>query len=141
MPPTFANCQSFAKLVIDNDICGMALRFVKGIKCSGDTIGLDIIKAAGREAKDYLSSEHTLNWFREELFFPSEVIARNWIREGVKSSTAWERAQEEVKERLAKYEPTRLPDDKVKEIKAIMRSYAKSKGVDKLPQVDEGWDG
>lgn len=137
----FANCQSFEKLVIDNNICGMAFRFIEGIKCNEETIGLDIIKAAGREAKDYLSSEHTLNWFRDELFFPTDVIARKGIREGGKASTAWERAQAEVKERLAKYEPTRLPDDKVKEIKAIMQAYAKSKGVDKLPQVDEGWDG
>ena len=137
----FANCQSFEKLVIDNNICGMALRFTKGIECSKETIGLDIIKAAGREAKDYLSSKHTLDWFREELFFPTEIIARKGIREGEKASTAWERAQDEVKERLAKYQPTRLPADKVKEIKAIMQSYAKSKGVDKLPQVGEGWDG
>jgi trimethylamine--corrinoid protein Co-methyltransferase len=137
----FANCQSFEKLVIDNNICGMALRLTKGIECSEETIGLDVIKAAGREAKDYLSSEHTLNWFREELFFPTEIIARNGIREGEKAKTAWERAQAEVKERLAKCEPTRLPADKVKEIKAIMQSYAKSKGVDKLPQVGEGWDG
>ena len=137
----FANCQSFEKLVIDNNICGMAMRFKKGIQCNEDTIGLDIIKAQGREAKDYLSSEHTLNWFREELFFPTEIIDRSAIREGEKARTAWERAKEEVKERLAEYEPTRLPDDKVKEIKAIMRSYAKSKGVGKLPQVEEGWDG
>jgi trimethylamine--corrinoid protein Co-methyltransferase len=137
----FANCQSFEKLVIDNNICGMAMRFKKGIQCSGDTIGLDIIKAQGREAKDYLSSEHTLDWFREELYFPTEIIDRKAIKEGEKASTAWERAQNEVKERLAKYEPTRLPDDKVKEIKAIMQSYAKSKGVDKLPQVEGDWIG
>lgn len=30
----FANCQSLEKLVIDNNICGMALRFLKGIKCN-----------------------------------------------------------------------------------------------------------
>jgi trimethylamine:corrinoid methyltransferase-like protein len=36
---------------------------------------------------------------------------------------------------------TVVPGDKAKEIKSIMQSYAKSKGVEKLPQVPEGWKG
>jgi trimethylamine--corrinoid protein Co-methyltransferase len=137
----FANCQSFEKLVIDNNVCGMALRLVGGIECNDETIGLDLIKAAGRGAQGHLSSQHTMNWFKKELFFPTDVINRRAIREGIKSDTAWERAQAEVKSRLSNHEPTRLPEDEAREIKAIMRSYAKSKGVDKLPEVGGGWDG
>ncbi len=137
----FANCQSYEKLVIDNNICGMALRLVRGIECNEETIGLDIIKKAGRGAQGHLSSAHTMKWFREEIFFPTPVIDRKAIREGEKASTAWDRAKEEVKERLSKFEPTRLPDDVNKEIKAIMRSYAKSKGVEKLPEIGWKWDG
>ncbi|MFQ6123748.1 MAG: trimethylamine methyltransferase family protein [Candidatus Heimdallarchaeota archaeon] len=138
----FANCQSFEKLVIDNNICGMALRLIRGVECNKETIGLDIIKAAGRGAKDYLFSPHTLKWFKKELFFPTKIIDRRAIQTGAKFSTAWERAKEEVKARLAEYEPAHLPDDKAQEIKAIMHAYARSKGVEKLPDITgTGWDG
>lgn len=138
----FANCQSYEKLVIDNNICGMALRLIRGVECNNETIGLDIIKAAGRGAKGHLASAHTMKWFKKELFFPTEIIDRRAIQTGVKSSTTWERAKEEVKARLAEYEPARLPEDKAQEIKAIMRAYAKSKGVEKLPDITAtGWDG
>jgi trimethylamine--corrinoid protein Co-methyltransferase len=137
----FANCQSFEKLVIDNNTCGMALRVLQGIECNTETIGERVIKAAGREAKDHLVSEHTLKWFRRELFFPSAVIDRRALREGERASAIWDRAKQEVKARLARHQPTRLPKEKAKEIKVIMASYAKSKGIDKLPQVPGGWDG
>lgn len=137
----FANCQSYEKLVIDNNICGMALRLVEGITCDEETIGLDVVKAAGRGAKGHLSSAHTRKWFKKELFFPTDVIDRRAMREGARSSTAWDRAKLEVSSRLAGYEPARLPDDKVKEIKAIMASYARSKGVERLPDVMGGWLG
>jgi trimethylamine--corrinoid protein Co-methyltransferase len=137
----FANCQSYEKLVIDNNVCGMALRLVGGIECSEETIGLDVIIAAGRRAEGHLSSSHTRKWFKKELFFPTDVINRRAIRHRQKSSTAWERAQAEVQARLSSYEPARLPEEKVIEIKAIMQSYAKCKGVDKLPKVGGGWVG
>jgi trimethylamine--corrinoid protein Co-methyltransferase len=137
----FANCQSFEKLVIDNNICGTALRLIRGIECNEETIGLDVIKQAGRGAKGHLSSTHTMKWFREELFFPTDVISRNSTREGEKASRAWDRAKEEVDARLAQFEPTRLPDEVNREVKAIMRAYARSKGVDRLPEIGKEWDG
>ncbi len=138
----FANCQSYEKLVIDNNICGTALRLIRGVECNKETIGLDVIKSAGRGAKGHLSSAHTLKWFKKEIFFPTDIIDRKAIQTGIKSSTAWERAKEEVKERLAAYELAHLPDDKVREIKAIMLAYAKSKGVTKLPDLTgTGWTG
>jgi trimethylamine--corrinoid protein Co-methyltransferase len=138
----FANCQSYEKLVIDNNICGTALRMLRGVECNEETIGLEIIKSAGRGAKGHLSSAHTLKWFKKEIFFPTDIIDRRSIQTGVKSSTAWERAKEEVIERLTEYTPVPLPEDQVREIKGIMRNYAKSKGVTKLPDITgTGWDG
>jgi trimethylamine--corrinoid protein Co-methyltransferase len=135
----FANCQSYEKLVIDNNVCGMALRLVEGIACNEETIGLDIIKAAGRRAEGHLSSAHTRKWLKHELFFPTDVINRRAVRHGQKSSTAWERAQAEVQSRLSRYAPPRLPKEKITEIRSIMRAYAQSKGVDELPRVGGGW--
>lgn len=93
------------------------------------------------DEKGHLSSRHTRQWFRNELFFPTDVINRKALRAGHKSSTAWERAQTEVQARMSKYEPPRLPGEKTQEIKAVFQSYARSKGVDKLPEVPGGWEG
>ena len=131
----FANCQSFEKLVIDNNICGMALRLIKPIQCNAETIALDVIKKAGRGAKGHLSSDHTIKWFKKEIFSPTDIIDRKAGREGEKASTAWERAKEEVKTRLMKFEPTELPEEKINEIKNIIRSYSKRKGVEHLPET------
>jgi trimethylamine--corrinoid protein Co-methyltransferase len=131
----FANCQSMEKLVFDNNICGMALRFAQGIQCDEESIALDVMKAAGRGAKGHLSSDHTMKWFRKEFFFPSETIDRKPLRQGEKARTSYERAREEVKERLSTFEHKPLPGHKIKELKNIVESYARSKGVGKFPDL------
>ena len=131
----FANCQSYEKLVIDNNICGMAHRLVKGLECTDETIALDIIKAAGRGAQGHLSSEHTMSWFKKEFFFPSNVVERKAMREGELGSSAWERAKEEVQERLKRFELDPLPEEKAKALKEVMLKYAKSKGVETLTEL------
>ena len=136
----FANCQSPEKLVVDNNICGAALRFINGVACNEETIAMEVIKATGRDAQEYLTSSHTMKWFKKELFFPTDIIHRRSIREGEREGSAWERAKTEVTERLGRFAPVSLPEDKIKEIMRIMQSYAVSKGVDALPQVD-GWVG
>jgi trimethylamine--corrinoid protein Co-methyltransferase len=132
----FANCQSFEKLVIDNNICGMALRLVKGIECNTETIAIDTLKAGGRGAEEYLTSPHTLEWFKKEMFFPTNVINRMAPEEGVKPTSTWERAKAEVNERLANFELQPLTGENDQELKTIMKSYAKSRGVERLPEMD-----
>lgn len=129
----FANCQSLEKMVIDNNICGMAFRFIRGIECNDNTIALDLLKAADRMAKGHLTSPHTMKWFKKELFFPTDVINRRVAKEGIQVPRAFDRAKLEVKERLDRHEPVQLPEDKAKEIRRAMSVYAKSRGVDRLP--------
>jgi hypothetical protein len=81
-----------------------------------------------------------MKWFKKELFFPTDIIHRRSIREGEKEDSAWERAKAEVTERLDRFTPVSLSEDKIKEIMRIMKSYAGTKRVDILPQVD-GWLG
>jgi len=131
----YANCQSFEKLVVDNNICGMALRLVGGIECTDETIALDILKSSGRGAKGHLSSPHTMKWFKKEMFFPSEVITRKALREGETSTSAWQRAKEEVRNRLSTFELPPMSENKAKELRSFMLSYAKSKGVETLPEM------
>ena len=130
----FESCQSLEKLVIDNEICGMALRLVKGIELrenfSEDLFG-DIYNG-----EHFLTSPHTVKWLREEFYFPSEVIDRlnyqMWL--SVDGKSAGDRAHNKVNQILSQAEAPQLANHIKKELEKIMNQDAKKFGMDKLPQ-------
>ena len=95
----FVSCMSLEKLVLDNEICGMALRLHKGIDCSPEAMAVELVRDLG-PGGDYLSTEHTLDWFKKEPYIPSPVIDRcdrnSWVARGGKD--AFERSREKVRE-------------------------------------------
>lgn len=129
----FESCQSLEKLVIDNEICGMALRLVKGIELrqgmSEDLFG-DIY-----DGEHFLTSPTTLKWMRDEFYFPSEVLDRTnyqiWERNDGKS--AGERAHEKVNQILQQNEPPLLDKNVVTELKKIMLRDARKYGMEEMP--------
>jgi trimethylamine--corrinoid protein Co-methyltransferase len=134
----FESCQSFEKLVIDAEIIGMAKRLVAGIQARDDPIALTLMRQLGHRA-DYLAQEHTLRWFQEEFYIPSEVIDRGsldaWKARGAKS--AFERARDRVDRLLATYQPPSLPDGLQDEIRRIATGAARKFGMDELPPLPE----
>ena len=132
----FESCQSFEKLVIDAEIIGMAKRLIAGIDGRQTPIALDIIQELGHRA-DYLSHPHTVKWFREELYMPSQVIDRSsldrWKKKGAKST--WERAQDQVSELLTKYQPSPISNEVKKELRTITTKAANKAGMKKLPPL------
>lgn len=130
----FESCQSLEKLVIDNEICGMALRLVKGIELrenfSADLYG-DIYWG-----EHFLTSPNTIKWLREEFYFPSEVIDRAnyqmWL--SVDGKSAGERAHEKVNQILSGAEAPQLESQIKSELETIMKRDAKQFGMEKLPQ-------
>jgi trimethylamine--corrinoid protein Co-methyltransferase len=87
----FESCQSMEKLVLDAEIIGMAKRLLGGIVARDDPIALTLMRQLGHRA-DYLGQEHTLRWFQEEFYIPSEVIDRSsldgWKTNGSKPASA-----------------------------------------------------
>jgi len=132
----FESCQSLEKLVLDNEICGMALRLVRGIEARGDRLGGDLYGDIYYSAH-FLTSAETLRWFREELDQAGTVIDRDqydvWMSLGKKS--AWDRACEEVERIMNSYTVEPLPDDSLKALKNITKDDAQRMGVD-LPPLD-----
>ncbi len=132
----FESCQSLEKLVLDNEICGMALRLVRGIEARGDRLSGDLYGDI-YDGKHFLTSEETLRWFREELDQAGSVIDRDqyniWMSHGKKS--AWDRAREEVERILSSYTVEPLPDDSLKALKSITKDDAQQMGID-LPPLD-----
>jgi trimethylamine--corrinoid protein Co-methyltransferase len=131
----FESCQSLEKLVLDNDICGMALRLVGGIEPREDFPALPIFQEL-LEEKHLLIAKHTRRYLRKEHYFPSEVIDRanrsRWAEEG--SRTLGERAHTIVEKVLENYVPTRLDDTHKAELTRLMTGEARKYGMDALPE-------
>jgi len=132
----FESCQSLEKLVLDNEICGMALRMVKGIEARGDRLAGDL--CGDIYAGDhFLTSAETLRWFREEIHLAGPVVDRdayeNWVDLGKKS--AWDRARLEVARILSSHTVDPLPDDPLNALMDVMKADARRMGID-LPPLD-----
>lgn len=130
----FESCQSLEKLVIDDEICGLAQRLVQGVQPRTHPLAEDLF--AGLEhGGQFLTSPTTLRWLRAEARHPSLVIdrlpRRTWEETG--SPTALQRAHRRVQELLEHHSPKPLADDVRAALMDIMARDAKRYGVDRLP--------
>ena len=97
---------SLPKLVFDNEVCGQALHFVREIEPLEDLPTSDLVEHLMRD--DHLiTAEHTLKYWPQELYLTDPVIDRlnreTWEEAG--SMELYDRACEQVEQRLANYTP------------------------------------
>jgi trimethylamine--corrinoid protein Co-methyltransferase len=122
----FENCQSFEKLVIDNEICGMALRLMRDITFNDETLAFDLIKKVG-PGGHFLSEKHTLKWFQIEEYLPSSVIDKTskprW--ECSEAKDALSRAKAYVDKILKERHPKPLLPDIEKELDSFISKILK----------------
>ena len=120
----FESTQSIEKLIIDNEICGMVKRFLKGINDYGSPFASTILKDYD-EKQELLSHPSTLKLFREELFFTGPVVDRttrdSWRALGSKS--ARNRAKEEAEKLEIKPELKPINEDIKKDLEKITTTY------------------
>ncbi len=130
----FESCQSLEKLVLDNEICGMALRLVQGIEPREDFPARPIFEELLRD-QHLLISAHTRRHLKKEHHFPGRVIDRanlsRWRDEG--GLTLGERAHQEVERLIGDWQPSRLSAERKKELCTLMEKEARRWGMDKLP--------
>lgn len=73
------------QFVIDNEIIGMALRVLRGLRVTDETLAIDAIERVG-PGGNYLTDDHTLKCMRKEFFYPSSIISREgrelWVEAG-----------------------------------------------------------
>lgn len=133
----FESCFSLEKLVLDNEICGMAARLVKGVAPKEDFPSRPRFEELLAE-QHLLISDHTRRYLRDEVHFPGPVINRanqaRWTEEG--SSTLRERARVEADRIISEYKPIRLDDDSRRELTDLMLHAAKVHGMDSLPELE-----
>ena len=133
----FESCQSFEKLVLDAELIGYCKRFKAGIDIRESPISLDLFDEM-RHSSKFISHPHTRKWFRDELFFPSDVIDRqkylSWENTG--SRDAFSRAKQAVDDLLNSFQGVLLGEEKSSELKKITESEAIRFGMDRLPEIN-----
>jgi trimethylamine--corrinoid protein Co-methyltransferase len=132
----FESCLSLEKLIVDNEICGMAFRLIAGIEPREDFPAIGIFQELLKE-RHLLISEHTRRYLDKEHFFPGPVIDRahraRWEHQG--ALTLGQRAHREIERLLANYEPSEIPEDTNKELVELMSKEARRHGQDSLPHL------
>ncbi|MDY7033073.1 MAG: trimethylamine methyltransferase family protein [Thermodesulfobacteriota bacterium] len=92
----FCMAASYEKYVIDNEIIGMTMRAVEGIKVTDETLAFDLIKEIG-PGGHFVSSAHTRKFMRKEQYRPTLSDRENRDKwEAVGSTTTDQRAREKV---------------------------------------------
>jgi trimethylamine--corrinoid protein Co-methyltransferase len=131
----YESCQSLEKLVVDNEICGMAFRLIEGISQRDDPIAKNLFEGFSAETQ-FLSMPHTRQWYRQEHTFP-KVVDRDtydsWVSLGRKSAA--DRASDEVERLLRENPHTPLDENIARELRKIMLADARDNGISSLPEL------
>jgi trimethylamine--corrinoid protein Co-methyltransferase len=118
---------SLPKLVFDNEVCGQALQLVKPLKVVDDLPTQALVEAQLADLH-LITAGHTLAHWEEQLYLPGAVYDRKnreaWQRAGARS--LWQRAVDEVEQRLAAYTPLETDPLVVAEMERVLRSGMKS---------------
>lgn len=118
------------QLVLDNEAAGMIKRTVNGIVVNDETLSIDLIKEVG-PFKDFLAHKTTFAHFRSlsspKMF--NRQMRPEWEAGGGKD--AYQRACDEVRHILDTYEPPKLSDGVLKEVRAIVDGAEEELGIHK----------
>jgi trimethylamine--corrinoid protein Co-methyltransferase len=117
-----------AQAVIDNEIIEYVRRYLKGVEVNKDTLAIDLIRDVGFSGS-FLEKDHTLEYFREELFIPSILFRKNrtaWKEEG--SLKLEERAEAKAHELMAEAPRNGLSTEQIKELDSLAADYVASFG-------------
>jgi len=119
----FALTACYEKFVIDNEILGMVMRAVDGIKVNDDTLAFDLIKEVG-PGGNFVAAKHTRRFMRREHYQPT-LSDRNsreeWEAKGGKA--LWQNAGEKVRRLIADpryYLPAEVRQNILSEITGIV---------------------
>ena len=116
--------ESHAMLMLDDELCGAALRLARGIEVNDESLAMDLIKQMGHSAS-YITAKETARLYKKELYLPT-LFAREpyetWEKEG--SKLAIDRARERALDILAKHQPHEVDPALLRELEAFKESVA-----------------
>ncbi len=113
---------SLEQLIIDDEIGSFVKRVLRGFQVDEEALAEEVIARVG-VGGNFLMEEHTLRYFRQELWF-SRLCDRNgwdsWKAQGGKSMV--ERACQRKEELLRTHEPEPVDENLAKEIDSIVEA-------------------
>ena len=125
---------SLAKLVLDDELCGQALHFVREPAAEPAGTAVDLARELLQD-KQLLIAEHTLANWPNHLYLPGPVIDRQnrdkWSQAG--EPTLLDRATIEVEKQLAAYAPIPTDSRIERELRKLLHS-----GIDDLADLPAG---
>ena len=118
---------SFEACLIANEIFGAVYRFLQGVDCSREAIGVDVFKEVGHESK-FLETMHAAKFVRgKERWMPKLTDRSCWNiwqqRTGGKNIA--QRANEMAKKILSEHNPAYVTEKQANEINKIAQSAQK----------------
>jgi trimethylamine---corrinoid protein Co-methyltransferase len=122
---TMTECH--ALLMLDDEICGAALRLARGVDVNDESLALDLIKRVGY-AGSYIAEVETSQLYRKELFIPtlfSREPYETWEKEG--SKLAIDRARQRALDILSKHQPRQVDQAMLRELESFKESVAARK--------------
>ena len=112
---------SFEQCLMDNEILGATFRFIRGVDCSRDAIGLDAFRDTGHNSR-FLECDHTLKFLRSSERWEPKLTDRNswnaWMdKTGGKDMR--NRSKDMAREILDKHHPVYVTGEQAEEIDRI----------------------
>ena len=118
---------SLPKLILDDDLCGQALHFVRDVRNVEDIPSRGLVDELLAN-QHLIMADHTTKHWPQELYLPNRVIDRdnreNWTKAGAPDTNR--RAIAEVERRLVAYEPIETDPVAVGELQRIIRAGMES---------------
>ena len=118
-----------AQLVWDHEIAEMILYAMQGVPVNDTTLAVDVIKEMGI-GQDYLSHPTTFEHMRSQsqAKLMDRRMREDWEANG--STDAYKRSHDKMIDILETYEPPKLSDDVLKNVRTIVKEAEGELGVD-----------
>ncbi len=118
---------SLEMLTMADEQISQIKRYLRSFALDTTTLAVDLIDEVGPEG-DYLTTDLTLERFREELWSPTIIdrsVHDHWVEMG--STSLRDRARDKARDLLRTHVPTPLPEAVKKEVSAIIKRYEHSR--------------
>lgn len=113
------------QMLIDNEMCDMLARALRGIRVEDETLATDVIIRVGPIPGNFLKEKHTTQWYRREFLFPALSEKRSidaWAKDGSKDIVS--KAREKARQILGTHRPA-VPAELAQELDGLLESIKK----------------
>lgn len=118
---------SFEACLIANEMLGATFRFLQGMDCSRDAIGVEVFKEVKHQSR-FIETVHSLKYSKSHERWNPKLTDRNsweiWKQKSNGKDMA-QRANEQVKKILKEHHPVYVTDQQAKEIDKIAKEAQK----------------